>query len=352
MSLTLYKRGNIWHVRGTVAGQRIRQSTGVSRKSDADIIRARLEGQAVKRHTLGRDATLTFAQAALTYLESGGENRFLGPILRYLGPDKLLADVDNEAVNDIARALYPTAAGSTINRQVITPISAVLNMAADDGLCDPRRLKRRKAGKPRPRWLTPAEADALIAAANPRTALQITFLLGTGIRTGDMVRLDRDDLYLESQEAFIAEPKNDESRMVTFPARTKRLLAAYGLPDEGAVFRTPKGKPYAIRTNGGGQIAEAFNQARDAAELGDDVTPHTLRHTWATWFWAHNKDLVQLMAKGGWKTPSIAMDYTKLAPTSIARELFEHGWDFRSDTKSTQAIPAPTPNQLRIIGKS
>jgi len=344
MSLTLYKRGDIWHIRGTVAGQRIRQSTGTGHKGQADALRIRLEAEAFERHTLGRDASLTFAQAALTYMQSGGEARFLAPILTHFGPKTRLVDVDNDAVNTCAAQLYPNAAAATINRQVITPISAVINMAVDDGLCAPRRLRRRKVKQGRTRWLTPAEAEALIGVADARLGAMLHFLLGTGTRSGEMLKLDVADLDLEAQEAFIAETKTAQPRRVRFPQRTKRALAAYGLPELGRVFRTPKGKPYVIRENGGGQIAEAFKQAREKAGLGADVTPHVCRHTWATWFWAQNKDLVALMAHGGWDTPSIALHYTKLAPASLARDLLEHGWEFRSDI-STDHEPA-NPIQL------
>ena len=352
MALKLQKDGAIYYVRGTVAGQRIRQSTGLSNRAQADAYRMRLESQVLERHAFGRNAHLTFAQAALTYMESGGEARFLGPILVHFGRDTLLADVDNAAINAAARALYPDAAPATINRQVITPISAVINMAADDGLCPPRRLKRRKTPQGRMRWLTPGEANALLGALDARTAAQVAFLLGTGTRTGEMLSLDRTDLDLEAQEAFIAQSKNGRARRVLFPTLTKRMLSTQSLPDVGRVFRTPNGKPYVIRDGGGGQIQGAFNAGRDAAGLGADVTPHVCRHTWATWFWAHNKDLVQLMARGGWETASIALDYTKLAPASLARDLFEAGWDLRIDKNLTNAIAQPTTNQLKIIGKS
>lgn len=351
MGLTLHKRGKIWHIRGTVAGQRIRESTGLSDKTQADIKRLRIEAEALDRHTFGREAKLTFAEAALPYLESGGEGRFLGPILQHFGSQTLLNEVDNAAVNRCAKALYPTAAPSTINRQVITPISAVINMAADDGKCPPRRLRRRKAPQGRIRWMTPAEADALITAAPGRTAAQVAFLLGTGCRTGEMLKLDVADLDLEGQEVFIAETKNNRARRVLFPLRTKRILAALGLPDLGPAFLTPKGQRYVVRSNGGGQIADSFNQARVAAGISPDVTPHVCRHTWATWFWAHNKDLVQLMAQGGWETAKIALDYTKLAPKGLALDLFDHGWDLRIDTNLTQLIAEPSIKQLKLIGK-
>ena len=169
MPLKLTKRGQVYYLRGTVAGQRVYESTGIGDKRSAEVMRARREAEIIERASYGRAATLTFAEAAATYMEAGGEARYLAPILRHFGPKFRLADMDNEAVNGAARALYPTAAPATINRQLITPISAVVNMAADDGHCPPRRFRRRTENNRRLRWLTPEEAERLIGAADDRT---------------------------------------------------------------------------------------------------------------------------------------------------------------------------------------
>ncbi len=342
MPLTLHKRGAIWHIRGTVAGQRIRESTGLGRKSDAEIYRARREAEILQCHTHGRGPRLTFAQAALTYLEANGEGRFLAPLLDYFGPDTLLSEVDNAAVNRAAQKLYPDRAASTINRQLVTPISAVINLAADEGLCPPRRLRRRKEPAGRMRWLTPEEGDRLLDACDARILPPVAFFLGSGCRTGEGFALDRSDLYLDTGEAWIQDTKSGVPRMVRFPDRTRRTLATHGLPEDGAVFRTPKGQPYKIRANGGGQMAEAFNAARDAAKLGPEVTPHVLRHTWATWHYAQNRDVLRLMTLGGWAKPDMALRYAKMAPGDLGDRVLAAGWDLQDDTKLAQA-PAPVP---------
>lgn len=342
MPLRLYRRGDIWHLRGTVAGKFVRESTRVGDRRAAEIIRARRETEILEQVTLGRQATVTFAEAALTYLESGGERRFLAPILQHFGPRTRLADIDNAAVAACARAIYPTAADATINRQVITPISAVLNLAAEEGLCAPRQLRRRKGDTPRLRWLTPAEAEALLDACDARTAAMVAWLLGTGCRVSEMLMLTAPDLYLESQEAWIPETKNGHPRMVEFPTRTKRLLAATGLPQEGAVFRTPKGKPYRIRENVGGQIQSSFNRARDAAGLGRDVTPHVLRHTWATYFYSQTQDFGRLMDLGGWQKADMANRYRKIAPAWLRADLLRYGWDF-------SGAPAPSDQAGNVV---
>lgn len=336
MPIKLVKRGKTYYLRGTLAGQRVYESTRISDRRAADAYRARREQEILERVTLGVTANLTFAQAALTYLETGGEPRFIAPILKHFGPRFRLVDMDNDAINAAAKALYPTAAPATINRQLITPISAIYKLASDEGKTPARNFRRRKTPQGRKRWLTPEEAEALLNACDTRLAPMVAFLLGTGVRTNELFRLTRDQLHLDTCEAWIPLSKNDAPKMVTFPLRTRHYLARSGLPEAGAVFRTPKGQAYKIRENGGGQIETAFATARDAAGLGPDVTPHVLRHTWATWYWAQTKDLLALMSHGGWKKSDVAMEYTKLAPADLPDRLLKFGWDFKGGAKSVQ----------------
>ncbi|MFT6229220.1 MAG: integrase [Paracoccaceae bacterium] len=188
------------------------------------------------------------------------------------------------------------------------------------------------------RWLTPAEAAALVAHANPRVRPILLFMLGTGTRPAETLSLQRHDLHLRSAQAFITrdvgrQSKSGAPRMVALPPPTLAALMAADLPDAGAVFRTPKGNPYVIRAHGGGQIKSAFDTAKDGATragvpLGPDVLPYTLRHTWATWFHAATGDFAALMDQGGWAKPDMAMRYRKIAPASLAEDLVRHGWIF------------------------
>lgn len=334
MPLTLFRRkkngkpAGFWIIRGTVAGQAIYESTGCSVKAQAEAIRVRRETELAERRAYGKAATLTFAEAALTYLETGGEARFLPPIIEHFGPDTLLQDVDNAAINRAASILYPKAAAATINRQLITPIAAVLNLAADEGLTPPRKLRRRKGDKQRTRWLTPEEADKLFAELPSYLMPAVAFLLGTGARTSEAFSVQQHEFYPITGEAWIANPKNGDPRMVRMPQRALDMILARPMKSEGALLRTSRGLPYKIHVNRGGQIAEPFNAARDAAGLGPDVTPHVLRHTWATWFHAATRDFGTLLDLGGWKDAGMANRYRKAAPLDLADRLMAHGWDF------------------------
>lgn len=328
MPLKTFRRGEIWYLRGTIAGQRVYESTGLGDRAAAEIFRARREAELIERAAYGRPATTTFAEAAATYLEAGGEPRFLGPLIRYFGPAARLSEIDNAAINRAAAKLYPNAAPATINRQVVTPISAVYTMAAEDGLCPVRRFRRRTEPQGRVRWLTPEEAERLIIAADPRLRVIILFLLGTGCRVAEALELTAAATHLATSEAWIGQTKNRSPRMVRFPPRVARALETAGLPKAGATFRTPKNGPYRTGTGRGGQIEAGFARARDAAGLGADVTPHVLRHTWATWYYAATRDFGGLMDLGGWKKADMANRYRKIAPSDLPVRLRKHDWDF------------------------
>lgn len=343
--LKLFKRkstGPYW-VRGTIAGQHIYQSTRCHRRADAQAFAHRHQAEILERHALGRGATVTFAEAALAYMETGGEARFLRPILRYFGPDRLLAEIDNTAINEAALAIYPTAAAATINRQLITPISAVVTMAAEEGLTPLRKFRRRKGDRQRTRWLTPAEAETLLFAASDHLRPILACLLGTGCRTGEALTIQRKYFYPATGEAYLPETKNHVPRMVRMPQKALDLIIENDLPEVGPIFRTPKGKAYVIRSNGGGQISKAFSNATEAAGLGPDVTPHVLRHTWATWYYAATHDFGGLLDLGGWSKSDMANRYRKIAPADLPSQLIEHGWDFSAlDSRvqpSGQVVP-------------
>ncbi|MDZ5697814.1 hypothetical protein [Chelativorans sp. M5D2P16] len=54
-------------------------------------------------------------------------------------------------MREAARILYPGASPATWNRQVVTPVRAIINFAAEEGLCDHFRMKRFPEGQKRQR---------------------------------------------------------------------------------------------------------------------------------------------------------------------------------------------------------
>lgn len=346
----------------TPAGRRVRRRLAVYQKGRR--AEARRVAEELWQEFCNRDAPRTaralggqtFSAAAVAYVEAGHEVRFLEPLVRYMGPATLVQDIDEALIDECGLELYPDAAPATRQRQVRTPIRAILNYALG---------KRRRRGVDRVRieWLTPEDAEALIAAAarlrlpnhkkpEPFTLQKIAALLGSGWRTGECFVADVADYNAATRQWWTPgkEPgagKSDgAARWISLPQRSIDLIGE--LPIAGRAFRTAYGKAIVMRKNGGGQMKESFDRARDAAGLPKSITPHTLRHTWATWFYAQTKDFGALMDLGGWTKADTAMRYRKLAPADLADRLFEHGWDFSTFGQKVVNSPA---SPVRVIDK-
>src|SRR5262245_46768041 len=168
MPLKLKKRpGRLdWYMSGTIRGIHIRETTGTADREAAEAIRIKRENELLQRSIHGASATATFGEAALNYLQLGGDDAYLQPILERI-EHVLLAKIDQDFIDKLALAMYPTNKPSSRNRQVYTPISAVLHHAAKRKLCPKPVIARPKASPPRERYLRPEEAERLIEACAP-----------------------------------------------------------------------------------------------------------------------------------------------------------------------------------------
>jgi integrase len=213
-----------WVMRGTVKHIRVEESTGTSDRRIAEEIRVKRESEILHESVYGRAATATFAQATLSYLENGGNKRFLDRVLDHFGTT-LLANIDQDAIEKGARKLYPTASDATRNRAFYTPVSAVLAHASRRGWCSRLILQRPKSQPGRIRWLTLDEANRLIEAAGEHLRPLVIFLLYTGARVGEALWLDWRDVDLSRGHVMFPKTKNGEARGVPLHARVVAALA-------------------------------------------------------------------------------------------------------------------------------
>jgi len=315
MPLVLVRRPKspYWIIRGTIRGIRIEETTGTTSKQYAEEIRAKREVELLEQSIHGRAATTTFAHAALAYVEGGGSDRFLAPVVEYF-TTTLLSKIDQQAIDNAARNLFPKGAAATRNRQVYTPISAVLHYAARRKWCDKPVIERPSQPQGRIRWISPAEAERLIDAADDYFRPLLVFLFYTGARTGEALALTWDDIDLGRGHVNFPKTKTNFPRGVPLHQRVIAELKEQSVR-EGRVFRRRDGKPYTLPdaanrddTSAGSRIRSPFDRACRKAGIAN-FTPHDCRHTFATWHYQANRDLTALMRLGGWKTHSMVLRY-------------------------------------------
>jgi hypothetical protein len=127
LKLTKRHKSRNWYARGSHLGIEVEQSLGTSNRAEAERLLAKLQSEIFERQLRGSSDAVAegFAGAAIRYMESGGVRRYVAPLLRHFG-DLPIDQLDQQAIDRAAAALYPHGANGTRMRQVYTPISAIL----------------------------------------------------------------------------------------------------------------------------------------------------------------------------------------------------------------------------------
>ena len=82
-----------WYIRGTVRGVIVDEKhKGCPDKALAEAVRAKREWEIVTRQIGGNRAVATFLEAAVSYIETGGEARYVKPLIDYFKHDAAGAD--------------------------------------------------------------------------------------------------------------------------------------------------------------------------------------------------------------------------------------------------------------------
>jgi integrase len=308
MPLTLFppRSGNdaSYRIRGTVRGIYINETTGTADKALADAIRIKREAALLEESVLGPRASRRFSDAALGYAESvkpghtqlaaiiGAPRRDggLSPCLVSDFGAMLVAKIDQAVVDRVTRTRFKDAAPATLQRQLLTPLTAVLTWAAARKWCDLPRFQRPATPRGRSRWASYEEADRLLAAAAPHLYRLVLFLLLSGARLGEALGLRWDDIDLAAGWVVFRNTKRGkrggragEDRGAPLHPQLVVMLANLARPrnGDGFVFLSSRGEPYAARL-GGGHIKTAWAAALRRAGIAG-LRVHDLRHSFATW---------------------------------------------------------------------
>ena len=194
---------------------------------------------------------------------------------------------------------HPPLAVSSASRAVVA-VRGLHAFALAQGMCagDPAREVAPPAPPRRlPKAITVAEVERLIDAAGSTSSAEprelrdralLEFLYGTGARISEAVGLDADDLDLATDPVVVLlSGKGGKQRFVPVGSYAVRALQAYlvrGRPALAAAGR--RASPAVFLNARGGRLTRqgAWVILREASLRSGkpDVSPHTLRHSFAT----------------------------------------------------------------------
>ncbi|RUV02159.1 integrase [Mesorhizobium sp. M6A.T.Cr.TU.017.01.1.1] len=220
----------------------------------------------------------------------------LRAFVRYVERAQLVAPATRTMALDFALS-FGGAANSRVTRHGVLrqfyEYLAVYDVRTE--ALERRAFPRSRAITP-PRILTDTELASLIDACariSPSTPLRgrtmatlIGLLASSGLRSGEVVRLDRSDVDLANGVLLVRKKKFRKDRLVPVHTTTQTALRQY-VRERDAAFLTPKDQAFFLSSRGNRLSAtglqKGFAEARKLAHLdgGKPLRPHDLRHRFA-----------------------------------------------------------------------
>ena len=306
--LVLVCKDGIWHVDGTVAGKRIRKSLGTRDEEQAQILKASYEDKLWKRHQLGEEAVRTFEEAAVEYQlhggkdGSGGEGRFLPPILRHF-KGRLVASIKPAELRSMANILYPGKSAATKNRQAIAPARAVIMYAHQLGWCGAISVDQFKAPKSRKHRAVGRDwIDAFMAEADrrklPHLSALVLFMHTTGTRISEAIRIEGRDVDFANRVALLGKTKTDEWVTRHLTAEVMARIQGLGAKPTERVFGYTDPKA----------VNRVMKRVAFDAKI-EQLTTHSVgRHSFGTNALKAGAGIKDTMDAGGWASARLFME--------------------------------------------
>ena len=195
------------------------------------------------------------------------------------------------------------------------------------------RVRTPKLGRPLPESLTEADVEALLDApdtGNPlgsRDKAMLEVLYATGLRVSELVNLSIDAVGL-TQGVVRVMGKGGKERLVPLGEEALHWLAAYLREARGLISGGRTSHAVFVTRRGTAMTRQAFWQLikRYAADAGikKHLSPHTLRHSFATHLLNHGADLRVIQMLLGHSDLSTTQIYTHVASARLKQLHAEH----------------------------
>jgi integrase/recombinase XerD len=191
-------------------------------------------------------------------------------------------------------------------------------------------LESPKVEKKLPQILSTQEVELLLEQPKCtdlkgfRDKAMLELLYATGIRVTELISLDIEDVNLEV--GFIKCSKGTRERMIPIGSIAINALQEYMTKARGFLIQSNEEKALFVNINGGRLTRQGFwkiiKQYKNQAKINKDITPHTLRHSFAAHLLENGADLRSIQEMLGHSDISSTQIYAQIAKNKI-KEIYK-----------------------------
>ncbi len=258
-------------------------------------------------------------------------------LLEFLEERELsLTDVDTDALHQFLCTLRDLGISPRSQARMLSGIRAFFRFLRLEGYTDTdpcELLEAPRFGRTLPDILSVEDIDSMIAALDPekdetpRNHAIIETLYGSGLRVSELVELRMSRVNLDEGYVIIT-GKGNKQRLVPLSPESIRLIREY-LPIRERLKIKPDSSDILFLNRRGGMMTRVmvFYVIRDsaaAAGIIKKVSPHTLRHSFATHLLEGGANLRAIQEMLGHESISTTEIYIHLDRSRLRSELMEH----------------------------
>lgn len=263
--------------------------------------------------------------------------RDVGKLVRYLETEKVtLREVTTDTLRAFAADLFELGISPRTQARIVSGIKSFFRFLKLEGYLDsnPSLLLESPALRRHlPEVLRVDEIDAMIGAIDmekaegQRNRAIMETLYGCGLRVSELINLEISKLYFDEQFIMV-HGKGDKERIVPISPQAIREIKDY-LPDR-ALLPVKRGEENILFLNRRGHrltrvmIFYIIKQLAEAAGIRKEVSPHTLRHSFATHLLEGGANLRAIQQMLGHEDISTTEIYLHIDRSMLRAEILAH----------------------------
>ena len=220
-----------------------------------------------------------------------------------------------EDVNSDDAKIYLSELFDTKSKNTIMLAAAALKFYFNEILRkDFTQVKMPKKDRKLPEVLSKEEVKKIIDSCdNDKSRLMLSFLYSTGLRVSELVHMKVEDVNLEEHTGWVRKGKGSKDRLFIMSESLAQEIKEY-LKEKPGAFLFSKEKALTTRN-----IQKIIKSTSKRAGISKRVTPHTLRHSFATHLLEQGTDIRIIQAMLGHASLSTTQIYTHISSDQLKK---------------------------------